>query len=106
MTISRSPGKVWYDSGMSVTQCCLAYLWVFFSDCLEWLFELPLKNRQRISIIYLQLLVLGTLIAVFTISNILNGNIWEKVHYSQRLFLGRFMVNQYFFLRNEYMPER
>lgn len=51
-----------------------------------------------------------TFIAAFTISKVLNGNIWEKVHYSQKLFLEMFMINQFFFyiiyIIKEYMPGR
>lgn len=67
----------------------------------------PLKEGHRMySIIYLQLLVIKTFIAAFTISKVLNGITWEKVHYSQKLFLEKSVVNHSFFfyiiyIRNE-----
>lgn len=112
MTSSRSPRKLWYDSVKSVTQCSLAYGLVFFSVGITLVWDgyvnKPLKKGHRMYlIIYLQLLVIKTFIAAFTISKALNGIIWEKVHYSQKLFLEKFMVNDSFllciiYIRNEF----
>lgn len=95
----------------SVPQCGLEY-----GLCCVWFFVFGKNNSVRItlvwdgyvkkhlkkghrihSIIYLQLLVIKKIIAAFTISKALNPIIWEKGHYSQKLFLKKFMVNHFFF---------
>lgn len=101
MTISTSPGKVWYDSGMSVTQNCLTCA----VDIFFWLVTLvwdgfvnyPLRKDIKYFYHLFAITCAKTLTAAFTISKVLNENIWEKVHYSQKLLLEMFMVNQFFF---------
>lgn len=55
------------------------------------------KGHRIYSIIYLQLLIIKKIVAAFTISKAVNPIFWKKGHYSQKLFLKKFMVNHSFF---------